>query len=95
MGAEAAGAADAKGVKRDLSLLVPDLMPDWLAREKLKALRAIDLEKLPALPEGTRIGAPVAGSRQFIPIGLDYRKHAAESGMALPKDPLVFNRALT
>jgi 2,4-didehydro-3-deoxy-L-rhamnonate hydrolase len=95
MGAEAAGAVDAMGVKRDLSLLVPDLTPDWLAPEKLKALRAIDLEKMPVVAEGVRIGAPVGGSRQFIAIGLNYRKHAAESGMAIPKDPLVFNKALT
>jgi 2-keto-4-pentenoate hydratase/2-oxohepta-3-ene-1,7-dioic acid hydratase in catechol pathway len=50
---------------------------------------------MPPLPEGTRIGAPVAGSRQFIAIGLNYRKHAAEAGMPIPKDPVVFNKALT
>jgi 2-keto-4-pentenoate hydratase/2-oxohepta-3-ene-1,7-dioic acid hydratase in catechol pathway len=94
-GSEAAGAVDAKGILRDLSLLVPDLTPEWLAPEKLEALHAIDLAKLPAVPEGARIGAPVAGSRQFIAIGLNYRKHAAEAGMAIPKDPLVFNKALT
>jgi 2,4-didehydro-3-deoxy-L-rhamnonate hydrolase len=95
LGQESAGAVDAKGVKRDLSLLVPDITPEWLAPEKLKALQAIDLAKLPALPEGTRVGAPVGGSRQFVAIGLNYRKHAAESGMALPKEPVVFNKALT
>ena len=95
LGSEAAGAVDARGVKRDISLLVPDFTPDWLAPEKLNALSAIDLEKMPQVPEGTRIGAPVAGSRQFIAIGLNYRKHAAESGMTIPNDPLVFNKALT
>ena len=80
---------------RDLSPLVPDLTPEWLAPAKLTALQAIDLQKLPPLPEGTRIGAPVSGSRQFVAIGLNYRKHAAESGMALPKEPVVFNKALT
>lgn len=95
VGAEAAGALDRSGAKRDLSLLVPDLTPDWLAPEKLKAISAIDLEKMPLVPEGTRIGAPIARVPQFIAIGLNYRKHAAESGMAIPKDPLVFNKALT
>lgn len=94
-GGEAAGALDAKGVKRDLSLLVPDLTPDWLSPTKLKALQAIDLEKLPAVAEGARIGAPVSGTRQFIAIGLNYRKHAAESGMTPPKEPLAFNKAIT
>ena len=94
LGSEAAGAVDARGVKRDISLLVPDITPDWLAPEKLNALSAIDLEKMPQVPDGTRIGAPVGGSRQFIAIGLNYRKHAAESGMAIPNDPLVFNKAL-
>lgn len=94
-GREAAGAVDAKGVKRDLSLLIPDLTSDWLSPAKLTALQAIDLERLPALADGVRIGAPVAGTRQFMAIGLNYRKHAAESGMTPPKEPLVFNKALT
>lgn len=95
VGSERAGALDAKGVKRDLSLLVPDVTPDWLAPEKLQAIAAIDLEKMPVVPEGTRLGAPVSGVRQFVAIGLNYRKHAAESGMPIPKDPVVFNKAIT
>ena len=95
VGSERAGALDARGVKRDLSLLVPDITPDWLAPEKLQAIAAIDLEKMPVVPEGTRLGAPVSGVRQFVAIGLNYRKHAAESGMAIPKDPVVFNKAIT
>jgi len=94
-GAERAGAIDARGVKRDLSLLVPDFTPEWLAPDKLRAIAAIDLEQMPAVPEGTRIGAPISGARQFIAIGLNYRKHAAEAGMPIPKDPLVFNKAIT
>jgi len=94
-GSERAGALDTLGVMHDLSLLVPDLTPDWLAPEKLRAIAAIDLQKLPVVSEGTRIGAPVAGARQFVAIGLNYRKHAAESGAAVPKDPIVFNKAIT
>ncbi len=93
-GAEKAGALDANGVMRDLSLLVPDITPEWLSPAKLGAIAAIDLAKLPAVPEGTRIGAPVGGARQFIAIGLNYRKHAAEAGMAIPGDPVVFNKAI-
>jgi 2-keto-4-pentenoate hydratase/2-oxohepta-3-ene-1,7-dioic acid hydratase in catechol pathway len=94
-GSERAGALDAQGVMRDLSLLVPDITPDWLAPEKLRAIAAIDLQRMPVISEGTRIGAPIYGAPQFIAIGLNYRKHAAESGMPIPKEPLVFNKAIT
>ncbi len=50
---------------------------------------------MPAVTDGTRIGAPIGGARQFIAIGLNYRKHAEEAGMAIPKDPVVFNKAIT
>ncbi len=94
-GKERAGAVDASGVKRDISLLVPDITPDWLSPEKLRAVAAIDLTKLPEVPDDVRIGAPVGDSPQFIAIGLNYRKHAAEAGAEVPKEPLVFNKAIT
>ena len=94
-GSERAGALDAQGVMRDLSLLVPDITPDWLAPEKLRAIAAIDLQRMPVVSEGTRIGAPICGAPQFIAIGLNYRKHVAESGMPIPEEPLVFNKAIT
>jgi 2-keto-4-pentenoate hydratase/2-oxohepta-3-ene-1,7-dioic acid hydratase in catechol pathway len=95
LGAEKPGALDAQGRARDLSLLVPDFTPEWLAPAKLQALAAIDLERMPLVPAGTRLGAPVAGVRQFLAVGLNYRKHAAESGMEIPKEPVVFTKALT
>ncbi len=94
-GAERAGAVDAQGVRRDLSLLVPDITPDWLSPQKLAALAAIDLTKMPALPAGARIGAPINGVRQFIAIGLNYRQHAVETGNPMPKEPIVFNKSIT
>ncbi len=94
-GHEKAGALDAQGRMRDLSLLVPDLTPEWLAPERLKALEAIDLQKLPLVDESVRIGVPVAGSRQFVAIGLNYRKHAEEAGMDIPKEPVIFTKAIT
>jgi 2,4-diketo-3-deoxy-L-fuconate hydrolase len=94
-GQEKPGALDATGKARDLSLLVPDFTPEWLAPEKLKALTAIDLERMPLVPEGTRLGTPVTGIRQFVAIGLNYRKHAQEAGLEIPKEPVVFTKALT
>lgn len=95
VGAEKAGAIDANGLARDLSLLVPDFTPEWLAPSKLSALSAIDLERMPLVPQGARFGAPVGGTRQFVAIGLNYRKHAEESGQEIPTEPVVFMKALT
>lgn len=95
VGAEKPGALDAQGQARDLSLLIPDFTPDWLSPEKLRALRAIDLSQMPLVPANARLGTPVTGVRQFIAIGLNYRKHAAEAGAEIPKEPVVFSKALT
>jgi len=95
VGAEKPGAVDAGGVLRDLSLLVPDFTPEWLSPAKLQALAAIDLTHMPVVPADTRLGPPVAGTRQFVAIGLNYRQHAIESGMEIPKEPVVFNKAIT
>nr|WP_315192181.1 fumarylacetoacetate hydrolase family protein [uncultured Albidiferax sp.] len=94
-GQEKPGAVDANGQLRDLSLLVPDLTPEWLAPERLQALAAIDLQRMPLVAADTRIGCPVNGVRQFVAIGLNYRKHALESGHDIPKEPVVFTKALT
>ena len=94
-GAEKPGALDADGRVRDLSVLIADLTPDWMSPAKLQALAAIDLKRMPLVVQGTRLGAPVAGTRQFVAIGLNYRKHAQESGLEIPKEPVVFTKALT
>ena len=94
-GAEKAAAIDDQGHIRDLSLLVPDLTPEWLAPERLQALAAIDLSKMPLVDASVRIGAPVGGVRQFIAIGLNYRRHAEESGLPIPAEPIVFTKAIT
>lgn len=95
VGAEKPGALDANGQIRDLSLLVPDFTPEWMSPAKLQALTAIDLSKMPLVPEGKRLGTPVAGVRQFVAIGLNYRKHAQEAGLEVPTEPVVFTKALT
>ena len=94
VGAEKPGALDVDGRARDLSLLVADFTPEWMSPAKLQALSAIDLKRMPLVPEGTRLGAPVAGTRQFVAIGLNYRKHAQESGLEIPQEPVVFTKAL-
>lgn len=95
MGHEKPAAIDAEGKIRDLSALVPDLTPDWLSPQRLQALAAVDLSRLPLVDADVRIGMPVAGARQFIAIGLNYRKHAEEAGLPLPTEPIVFTKAIT
>lgn len=95
VGAERAGALDRQGRVRDLSLLVLDLTPEWLSPEKLNAIASIDLDRMPLVPEDSRLGAPVSGVRQFVAIGLNYRKHALESGLEIPDEPVVFMKAIT
>ena len=94
-GHEKPGAVDAQGQLRDLSLLVPDWTPEWLDPARLQALKAIDLTQLPRVADDARIGVPLSGIRQFVAIGLNYRQHAIESGMEIPKEPVVFNKAIT
>lgn len=95
VGQEKPGLLDADGQARDLSLLVPDFTPEWMAPQKLQALSAIDPKRLPLVPAGTRLGVPVAGIRQFVCIGLNYRQHAQEAGLEIPEFPVVFTKAIT
>jgi 2-keto-4-pentenoate hydratase/2-oxohepta-3-ene-1,7-dioic acid hydratase in catechol pathway len=95
VGNERPGALDAQGCMRDLSLLVPDFTPEWMAPQKLAALAAVDLQRMPLVPDGVRLGAPVAGIRQFVAIGLNYRLHAQEAGLEIPGEPVVFSKAIT
>ncbi|OXR47912.1 2-hydroxyhepta-2,4-diene-1,7-dioate isomerase [Pusillimonas sp. T2] len=94
-GSEKPGAIDAQGNLRDLSLLVDDFSPEWLTPGKLQALKAIDLEQMPLVSEPVRFGVPIAGVRQFVAIGLNYKKHAEESGLPIPEEPVVFTKAIT
>ena len=95
VGREKPGLLDATGVIRDLSGRLGDLIPEQLAPAKLAALAAIDPKSLPAVEGKPRLGVPVTGVRKFIAIGLNYADHAAEAGMALPTEPVVFMKAIS
>ncbi|MCD1263137.1 2-hydroxyhepta-2,4-diene-1,7-dioate isomerase [Shinella sumterensis] len=92
-GAEKPGIIDADGKIRDLSGVVPDLAGAVLGRESLARLRAIDPASLPLAPEGSRVGPCVGRVGNFVAVGLNYADHAAESGMAVPSEPVLFNKA--
>ena len=92
-GRERPGMLDAKGRIRDLSGIVGDLSPKTLQVDALDRLRALKPDSLPLVEGKPRIGACVARPGKFICIGLNYSDHAAESGMAVPKEPIVFMKA--
>jgi 2-keto-4-pentenoate hydratase/2-oxohepta-3-ene-1,7-dioic acid hydratase in catechol pathway len=94
-GREKPGLLDANGEVRDLSAHVADLTPDQLSPQRLAALAAIDARTLPVVAAGTRLGVPVAGSRKFLAIGLNYADHAAETNSPIPAEPVVFTKAIT
>ncbi|QNN55356.1 fumarylacetoacetate hydrolase family protein [Diaphorobacter ruginosibacter] len=100
-GAERAGVVDAQGRVRDLSMLLPDIGPAQLAPRTLAALSAIDVERLPVVDvvdageSGVRLGCPVGGVGKIVCVGLNYRDHAEEAGMAVPKEPVLFMKAVT
>ena len=89
---EKAGLIDSDGRLRDLSGHVPDLTPDRLSPGELAKLAAIDPATLPLVEGEPRYGTPVAGTRKFIAIGLNFADHAAESNLPIPDEPVVFNK---
>ena len=95
-GQERPGVLDADGRVRDLSAVVPDIAGDVLTAAGLARLRELDLATLPIVPgapqAGLRLGPCVGAVGKFICIGLNYADHAAESGMALPAEPVVFSK---
>jgi 2,4-didehydro-3-deoxy-L-rhamnonate hydrolase len=84
---------DKDGRVRDLSGLVGDIAPKHLTPAGLAALAAIDITKLPVIEQPGRIGVPWTGVGKFVAIGLNYSDHAAETGMPIPKEPIVFTKA--
>ncbi|MEO1952874.1 fumarylacetoacetate hydrolase family protein [Thioclava sp.] len=93
IGAEKPGLMDDQGVIRDLSGQVADIGGAVLSDDGLAAIGSLDASELPVVPEGTRLGAPVAGIGKMICIGLNYADHAAESGAQVPPEPLIFMKA--
>lgn len=92
-GQEKPGVIDADGRIRDLSGVVADIDGAALADDSLARLRALDLTALPMAPEGVRYGPCVGQVGKFLCIGLNYADHAAESGLPIPDEPVLFSKA--
>ena len=94
-GKEKPGLIDAEGKLRDLSGVIKDIGPEQLSDAALARLRKAKVATLPLVRGKPRMGCPVSGIGKFIAIGLNYSDHAAESGMPIPKEPVVFTKAIS
>jgi 2-keto-4-pentenoate hydratase/2-oxohepta-3-ene-1,7-dioic acid hydratase in catechol pathway len=94
-GQERPGILDAEGKIRDLSGKIDDIDGDKLSPAKLKELAAIDISSLPVVEGNPRLGVPVARIGKFIAVGLNFSDHAAESGLPVPAEPVVFTKAIS
>lgn len=92
-GQERPGILDAQNRIRDLSSVVPDINGKILNEEALKKIASINIETLPIVESSVRVGPCLNHVGKFICIGLNYADHAAESGMAVPEEPVVFMKA--
>jgi len=94
-GHEKPGLLDSAGRIRDLSGQIADISDDVLSPRGLDRLRALDTASLPLVDGNPRLGPPVGRIGKFICIGLNYSDHAAETGAAIPKEPIIFMKADT
>lgn len=93
IGAEKPAILDSDGNIRDISSIVEDIAGPTLGNDALDRLRAVDANSLPLVSGQPRIGACVGNVGKFICIGLNYADHAAEAGMELPAEPIIFAKA--
>jgi ureidoglycolate lyase len=92
-GKEKPGIIDQEGKIRDLSDHITDINGDTINASSLKKIAAIDLSSLPKVSNTTRLGACVGNVGKFLCIGLNYSDHAAESGLPVPSEPILFSKA--
>ena len=92
-GAEKPALIDSNGAVRDLSGVLPDITAATLSKDNLATLAAVDIDSLPVVANPGRIAPPWSGVGKFLCVGLNYADHAAESGMAVPAEPVLFMKA--
>ena len=95
VGREKPGIVDADGKIRDLSRVVSDIDGAMLASGGLAKIKKANAKKLKLVTGKPRLGPCIGHVRNFIAIGLNYSDHAAEAGMPIPKEPIIFNKAPT
>lgn len=93
VGRERPGCLDGEGRLRDLSGIVDDITPEFLANGLLEKMQSLDPSSLPGVAGQVRLGPCVARPGKIVCIGLNYADHAEEAGMARPSEPIVFMKA--
>ena len=94
-GYEKPGMLDRLDQIRDLSGVIDNLDAQTISPAGLKKLRAIKPESLPLVKGKPRLGVPYAGISKFVAVGLNYSDHAAEAGMPVPAEPILFMKTTT
>jgi 2-keto-4-pentenoate hydratase/2-oxohepta-3-ene-1,7-dioic acid hydratase in catechol pathway len=94
-GREKPGIIGEDGKIRDLSRIVKDIDSEMLASGGLAKIRKANLKRMKPVGGKPRLGPCLGKVRNFIAIGLNYSDHAAEAGMPIPKEPIIFNKAIT
>jgi 2-keto-4-pentenoate hydratase/2-oxohepta-3-ene-1,7-dioic acid hydratase in catechol pathway len=92
-GKEKPGIIDKNGKIRDLSKVVKDINAEALSPAGLAKIKKANIDKLPLVKGSPRLGSCVTKPANFIAIGLNYADHAAEAGMQVPPEPVIFNKA--
>lgn len=94
-GKEKPGLIDSRGQLRDLSAVISRVGTTQLSDAELTKLAKIKTDTLPLVPGKPRLGCPIAGTRKFIAIGLNYADHATEANMPIPAEPVVFTKSVS
>lgn len=92
-GAEKPGLLDAEGRIRAISASLDDLTADSLSQAQLREIGNLPLDLLPVVPGNPRLGTPYRRVGKFIAVGLNFSDHAAESGLPVPTEPVIFSKA--
>ena len=94
-GEEKPAILDSAGILRDLSGHIADIGPETISPDNLNKLTDLDTSDLPIVPNSARLGPPVNNIGKLVCIGLNYRLHAQEAGLAIPEEPIIFMKATT
>ena len=92
IGEEKPAILDKNNNYKDLSSIIEDFSPDTLNFKTLDKIKKLDISKLPNLDPNSRIGACVSKPSKFIGIGLNFRDHAKEQNLPIPKEPIIFSK---
>ena len=92
IGSEKPAIIDKDNNNKDLSSVIKDLNSETLNFEILEKIKKIDISKLPSLDKKERVGACVSNPSKFLGIGLNYRDHAIEQNLPIPKEPIIFSK---